>query len=168
VLIAALLFLAAATFAMRGPAGLEPPATVTFAPSSADPAPEAEVELAIVEPNGLERTAFVMTRVPTEDAARYAAVFAALREELVGLGVWPEDVPAPGVFVQRVAGSEVVILDLQVPEGASLAAATELRLVRSIDATAARHDAVVRYLVNGSAAPTLLGHVAVPGALDVD
>lgn len=168
VLVGALLVVAAGAFALRGPTGPPPPGTVTIAPRPSEPAPRAEVELAIVEPSGLERTTFVSTNVPADDAGRYEAIFAALREELARVGVWPEEVPAPSVFVQRVAGTEIVVLDLDVPEATSLEAATELRLVRSIDATAARHDAVVRYLVNGSAAPTLLGHVGVPSALQID
>lgn len=168
VLVAALLLLAAIQFALRAPEGPPPPPTVNFAAEPAAPGDAVEVELALIEENGLERVVFREVSLPGEDAARWTAIFGALRAELREAGLWPADVAAPRAFAQRVAGRDVVVLDVDVPAGVAVDVGTEWRLVRSIQATAARHDADVRILVNGAAAETLFGHVAVANELTPD
>ena len=168
VLIAALLVLAALVYALRAPPVPGAPPTVALQPAETEPLPPVEVELVLAEPGELERVMFVPARLPEDAAGRLEAVFAALRMELVDAGVWPEEVPAPTVFLQRVGGDDVAVLDFTVPDGVTRDVEAELRLVRSIEATADRHDATVRYLVNGSATATLLGHVGVPSTLGSD
>ena len=168
VLVAALLLLAGIQFALRGPEGPPPPPSVAFPSEPSDPVAAVEVELAVVEASGLERVVFRDVSLPEEDAARFQAIFAALRTELLAAGLWPANVPAPRAFVQRIDGRDVVVLDVRVPAGVSVDVGTEWRLVRSIQATAERHDADVRFLVNGAAAETLFGHVAVASELTPD
>ena len=168
VLVAALLLLAAIQFALRAPQGPPPPPSVTLPSEPTEPVAAVEVELAVVEDGGLERVLFREVPLPEADAARYEAIFGGLRAELLEAGWWPEEVPAPRAFLQRIAGRDVVVLDLSVPSGVSVDASTEWRLVQSINATAARHDADVRFLKNGAAAETLFGHVAVTSDLSPD
>ena len=168
VLVAALLLLAGIQFALRGPEGPPPPPSVAFPSEPGDPVTAVEVELAVVEESGLERVVFRDVPLPDEDAARYEAIFAALRTELIEAGSWPANVPAPRAFAQRISGRDVVVLDVRVPGDVSVDASVEWRVVRSIQATAERHDADVRILVNGAAADTLFGHVAVASELTPD
>lgn len=165
VIVAALLFLAALVFALGGSGEPGPPPTVDLELRGGAATETAEVELAVLDPSGLERVLFVDASLPTDELGRYTAIFGALREALVDTGVWPEQVPAPRVFVQRVAGRTILVLDLEVRPGIPVDVESELRLAGSIAATASRHEADVRYLVNGSSSETLLGHVAVPSAL---
>lgn len=168
VLVAALLFVAALVFALRTPGELGRPPTVSFDPSPRAAGAPTEVEIAVLEASGLERTAFAEVAVSEEASERFAAIFGVLREALVEAGVWPEAVAAPRIFVQRVSGRDVIVMDLTVPAGTAVDVEAELRIVGSIDATASRHDAEVRYLVNGRPTDTLWGHVAVPSVLARD
>ena len=168
VLIALLLLLAALVYALRAPSAPAPPPTVALQPADVEPLPLVEVDLVLAEPGELERVVFVPARLPEDPAGRLEAIFAALRTELVDARVWPEEVPAPTVFLQRIDGSDIAVLDFMVPDGATRDVEAELRLVRSVEATADRHGAEVRYLVNGGGRATLLGHVGVPSSLGAD
>lgn len=168
VIVAVLLFIAALVFAFRGPDAAGRPPTVTFDPIPQTSGTPTEVEIAVLEATGLERIAFVEVVASNEPSERFVAIFGALREALVEAGVWPAAVGEPRIFVQRVAGRDVIVMDLDVPPEIAVDVEAELRIVGSIDATASRHDAVVRYLVNGQPTETLLGHVAVPSVLTRD
>lgn len=165
VIVAALLFLAALTFAVQSPVRPGAPPTVELDLDRTDTTVAEEIELAVVEPGGLERVVFVEVAVPSDEGGRYEAIFAALREQLIAAEVWPKVVPEPRIFVQQLGGRTVLVVDFDVPPGVATDVASELRVVDSIAATASRHGADVRYLVNGRSAETLLGHVAVPSGL---
>lgn len=120
----------------------------------------------IVDESGLERSRTLLVAVPQGASQRLAAVLAVLRAELVQVGVWPSDLPAPRVFVDTFERQRVAIIDMLVPQPVGVSVAQELAMLRSLTATAEANGAeLVRYLRDGQPTTTLLDHVAVPASL---
>lgn len=141
-----------------------------------------EVSLVVSDPNHLLRTAFVQVALPQGEQARLEAVLAALRSYLLeprpespDLALWPEGLSAPRVFIVETGDrADAVVLDFDLAEttGPSergeVSVSQELRLLASIRRTVRLHagDRGVHLLVGGRPRPSLLGHVALSGALE--
>lgn len=125
-----------------------------------------DVRVVMVGEDGSERSRSVRLALPLGASQRLAAVVAALRDELVQEGVWPNDLPSPRVFVETLDRRAVAVIDMLVPTGVAVSVAQELALLRSLTATAEANGALdVRFLRGGEPTGTLLEHVAVPAAL---
>lgn len=125
-----------------------------------------EVRLVLVDLNGLEWQRSERVAVPDSVPGRLQAVLAALRGALLEEGVWPSGLPAPTVFLETFDRSAVAILDLHPGEDVAVTVVQETALVRALTATAQLNGAdEVRFLRDGRATATLLGHVAVPSSL---
>ncbi|HET9025987.1 MAG TPA: hypothetical protein VFN07_00465 [Trueperaceae bacterium] len=165
VLVACLLLVAALS-QLRSPAW-RPEQEPSIAIDRANPPlPEQEVRLVIVDESGLERSRTVRVAVPEGASQRLSVVLGALRAELVQVGVWPSDLPAPRVFVDTLERQRVAVIDMLVPQPVGVSVGQELAMLRSLTATAEANGAErVRYLRDGQPTTTLLDHVAVPASL---
>lgn len=167
VLLALLLLMASAMFAVRG-GGLRTaqPEPVETGAASLGTGVQAEVRLLLVDADGLQRPRFETVRLPQDDTGRVTSIVAALRGVLISTDVWPDGLPAPTVFAQRIDGKTVAVLDLRPSPGVAVSVGQELQLLRSIEGTVLGNGVdEVRFLRDGQPTTTLLGHVAVRSAL---
>ena len=167
VLLALLLLIASAVFAVRGGRlrAQQPEPVETGVASLAAGVPT-EVRLLLVDEDGLQRPRFETVRLPPDDTGRVTAIVAALRSVLIAADVWPDGLPAPSVFAQRIDGKAVAVIDLRPSPGVAVSVGQELQLLRSIQGTVLGNGVdEVRFLRDGQPATTLLGHVAVRSAL---
>ena len=166
VMVALLLLLAAsALYVGVRPAPLAEPPTVELA-SEDDSLVQADVRLVMVDATGLEWQKSERVRSGPGASERLTAVMAALRESLLGEGVWPEALPAPQVFFETIERRSVAVVNVRPPDDISVSVATESAIARAIRGTAEVNGADdVVFLRNGAPAATLLGHVAVPNSL---
>lgn len=129
---------------------LEPLATTTFR------------AVLIQQADGEVRTREAELRAADTASARLGAALRALRSWLIGVS-WPRQLGAPQVFW---LGNGRAALDFPLKGEPTVSVATELRLLESIRATAARAGANdVFILVNGRVPPTFLGQAALPDTL---
>lgn len=139
------------------------------------PEPE-EISLIVSDSNHLSRSVLVEAALPQGAEGRLEAVLAALRGYLLEARpespdgpLWPEALVAPRVFiVETGAQTRHVVLDFALTETPEVSVGQELRLLASIRRTVGLHAGTddVYFLVNGQPRPSLLGHVALEGALD--
>lgn len=126
----------------------------------------AEVRLVLFDERGLETPTMVRLELPDQPAARLSVVLTALRQALVERGVWPEQVPEPLVFLEAIDRRRVAVLDFRPESPPALSVGAELRLLRSVTATALENGAdEVRFLLDGEGSGVFLAHVAVPSGL---
>ena len=127
-----------------------------------------EVRYVVVDALGLERPGFADIELPpgADDAsARLTAALGALRDDLVGMGAWPEAIGAPVGFVVDLDRRRLAVVDVEpAPPGVTLDVGSELTAVRSLFATARAAAAAddVRITVGGEERPSLWGKVAPP------
>jgi hypothetical protein len=126
----------------------------------------ADVQLVTYDRFNLE----VLTRrqlvVPLAPAQQLSAVLAELQAELRQAGIWPDGLPAPGVFVETLNRQRVAVLDFRPAGLPALPVAQELRLLQSIEATVlANGSNRVQFLLNGRPAGVFLWNVVVPDGL---
>ena len=168
VILAALLFVLGAGYLMGGllEGGAELRVVELQAPEGRSMR-AVEVQLVRFDPAGLEVPSFVTVEVPEDDeAGLYAATLAALRETLVADGVWPQELPAPVVFLPSVGRSSNLVLDFRFADKPSLTVAQERSLLDSIEATLAANGIdSASYLQNGQAARVFLEHLTVRSSL---
>jgi len=146
---------------------LPPPAQLAELPAATEPR-RVEAAYLVVDARGLERPGFAEVALPvaaSEESARLGASLLALRDDLVEAGVWPALLPAARGVVLEVDRRRIALLDLPpLPAGMNVDIASELMVVRSLQATAqrvARAD-VVRMTVAGEEALSLWGAIALP------
>jgi hypothetical protein len=167
-LLASFLFLLALGYAVTGggsPAVHAPtPLTVDLGPPDLRPV---EVRYVVVDVHGLERPGYADVGLPqrlAEDpSARLAAALAALRTDLLEIGLWPAAVGAPVGFTFELDRRRVAVVDVEaVPPGTAVDVAVEWAAVRSLVATARLAVAAdeVRITVGGEERPSLWGRVA--------
>jgi len=121
-----------------------------------------DATLVVVDELGLERTTTLRVALPLGATARLQAVLAQLREASQLQGVWPQELPAPRVFLLPTGRASVAVIDMLVPQPVGVSVEQESAILRSITATVQRNGvSEVRFLRNGRPADTLLGHVAV-------
>ncbi len=160
VLVATLLFLT------YGPRGVRPERQNIDLGAPNNEASQRQVRLVLFDLSGNERSESVSLPLPPGAGAQLSGVLVALREALIGSGVWPEELAAPRVFVETIERRTVAVIDLMVPEPVPVSVAQEQALLTSLTATAlANGVADVRFLRNGRPQDTLLEHVAVPSSL---
>ena len=166
VLVAALLLLAATALFFGGSSRPPPPPPTVELTSEDDALVTADVRLLMVDATGLEWQKSERVQSRPGASARMTAVIAALRESLVGEGVWPEALPAPIVFLETIERRSVAVIDMRPPDDIAVSVATESAIARAIRGTAEINGAEeVVFLRDGAPASTLLGHVAVPNSL---
>jgi hypothetical protein len=142
---------------------------------AAVPEPE-EISLVVSDSNNLSRSVPVEVALPQGAEGRLEAVLTALRGYLSEAGpespdgpLWPQALAAPRVFiVETGARASYVVLDFALAEAPEVSVSQELRLLASIRRTVRLHAGTdkVYFLVDGQPRPSLLGHVALEGALD--
>lgn len=160
VLVAAVLFLA------YGPRGMRPERQVIDLGAPSSETSLRQVRLMLFDVSGSEQNESVSLSLPPGAGAQLSGTLAALREAMIATGVWPEELPAPQVFVETIERRAVAVIDLVVPEPVAVSVAQEHSLLRSLTATALANGVVdVRFLRNGRPQDTLLEHVAVPASL---
>lgn len=165
-LTALLVLLAAVLFLVHGPRNVRPERQIIDLSALSNEASQRQVELVLFDLSGNERSESVALPLPPGAGAQLTGVLAALREALIGSGVWPGELPPPRVFVETNSRRTVAVIDLQVPEPVAVSVAQEQALLRSLTATALANGAAeVRFLRNGRPQETLLEHVAVPSSL---
>lgn len=126
----------------------------------------ADVRLVMVDATGLEWQKSERIQSRPGASARLTAVMAALRESLVAEGVWPESLPAPGVFFETIERRSVAVIDVRPPDDIAVSVAVESAIARALRGTAEVNGAdEVVFLRDGAPAQTLLGHVAVANSL---
>ncbi len=160
VLLGALVLLAGiVAFTRSRPPVVTPPPWVTLEPL----ATTAFRAVLIQQADGEVRTREAELRAADTTSARLGAALRALRGWLIGAS-WPRELGAPQVFW---LGNGRAALDFPLRGDPTVSVATELRLLESIRATAARGGANdVFILVNGRVPPTFLGQVALPDTLE--
>lgn len=127
---------------------------------------QVDVRLVLVDQEGLEWQRSERIAAPDSVPGRLEAVLASLRLALLEVGVWPDGLPAPTVFLETFDRVDVAVIDLQPSDEVAVSVVQELALVRALTGTAEANGAdSVRFLRDGRATATLLGHVAVPSAL---
>lgn len=120
----------------------------------------------VVDEVGQERVVSERLALPDGAGARLAIVIARLRELSMQQGVWPVQLPAPGVYVVQGPRGPAAVIDLHVPEPVGVSVVQETALARTLLGTAQRNGVVeVRFLRDGRPTNTLLGHVAVASEL---
>src|SRR5690625_978644 len=111
---------------------------------------EVEVQLVHFDANGLEVPSFVSVEVPQDEASRYAAILEALRQVLIAEDIWPQELPAPEVFLPSVGRSSNLVLDFRLSGAPGITVEAERLLLDSIEATlAANGMEETSYLQNG-------------------
>ena len=167
VLVSTLLLVSSLAYLFSGLQRDAPPSRIpkTSSPASVERAVQ-EVGLVVVDGSGLERSALVPIDLPTADSLRLEGILIALRDAMIEVGVWPEELTAPKAFVQRVDLLLVAVLNFDVEGGLGLDVETEETLYRSISKTVLsnglEHLLILR---GGRPADTFLGHVAIPSSL---
>jgi hypothetical protein len=126
-----------------------------------------EVRYVVVDVLGLERPGYADVGLPQrladDPSARLSAALAALRTDLVEIGVWPAAVGAPVGFFVELDRRRLAVVDVAaIPPGGAVDVAVEWAAVRSLVATARLAVAAdeVRITVGGEERPTLWGRVA--------
>lgn len=167
VLVSAFLVVVAAAYliATPTPRSLVPP---SLGLTTADGPPvTVEVRYVVVDAQGLERPGFAEVPLAADDpSARLAAALAALRDDLIGGGVWPAGVAAPSGYVLEFDRRRVAVIDVAaLPAGVAIDVGRELAVVRSLVATARAAAAAddVRVTVAGEERSSLWGRVALGG-----
>ncbi len=175
---ALLVLVATILFLVYGPRGVRPERQIIDLGAATNEAVQRQVRLVMFDLSGIERSENVSLTLLPGAGAQLTGVLAALREALIGSGVWPEQLLAPRVFLETIERRTVAVIDLLVPEPVpendsgnapavvAVSVAQEQALLRSLTATALANGAAeVRFLRNGRPQETLLEHVAVPSSL---
>lgn len=127
---------------------------------------EQDAAFVVVDELGLERVAVERLPLPENQGERLGVVLERLRELAIQQGVWPQELPAPQVFVVQNPGGPVAVVNVSVPQPVGVSVEQESALARALAATVQRNGvAQVRFLRNGRPTDTLLGHVAVASEL---
>lgn len=166
VIVAALLLVAAVAL-LLGVDVLEPrePPTVDLV-TTEETLTAVDVRLVLVDLAGLEWQRSARISAPESVPGRLEAVLGALRESLMEEGVWPAGLAAPTVFLETFDRASVAIIDLHPGDDVAVSVVQEMALLRALTGTAQANGAdEVRFLRDGRATATLLGHVAVPSSL---
>lgn len=129
-----------------------------------------DARLVLVDDAMLEWQRVVRVEAPDNPPQRLAAVLDELRLALQAENQWPLGLLTPFVYLETIDRAVYAVLDIRtdagVNAGVSVSVARERGLLRAITATVQANGVnEVRFLRDGRATDTLLGHVAVRSAL---
>ncbi len=128
---------------------------------------EERIGLTLIDREGLERTVFYDLELPTGSNRRYRAILDALQRAMEEAGVWVAGVRVQEVFLVERTNERVAVIDMAVDAQAAASVQEELAMLEALRQTLQRNNIdSMRVFVNGQAADTFLGHIAVLSDLD--
>ncbi len=122
-----------------------------------------DIELTLYEDHVVKRPLRVTLELPTDPAGRYRVILAAVQSNL---GVWPQALPLPEVFLLEENNSRNVTLHFRFEESIAVSVIEEVRLYNSIIATLQANGANQVHLLVNDNAETFLGHLSLGNALN--